>query len=141
MVLQNFVSVSKTTEVSCSNFCPENLKKIILYQHSVWAKVEPRAGISKSFCFDSFQHCLEIPYLSKYEQISPCSLIALWRIRHLPFMCGGLIDTAGKINDIDAGWKATLDGSLSPLVKTPLNLVQHRIDVNHFFSLGQQDLL
>ena len=43
---------------------------------------------------------------------------------------GALIDTAGKINDIDAGWKATFDGSLSPLVKTPLNSVQHRIDVN-----------
>ena len=45
-----------------------------------------------------------------------------------------LIETAGgKINDIDAGWKATFDGSLSLLVKTPLNLIQHRIDVNHIF--------
>ena len=44
-----------------------------------------------------------------------------------------LIDTLGKINDIDAGWKATPDGSPALLVKTPLNLVQHRIDVVHIF--------
>ena len=44
-----------------------------------------------------------------------------------------LIDTLGKINDIDAGWKATPDGSPALLVKTPLNLVQHRNDVDHIF--------
>ena len=51
-----------------------------------------------------------------------------------PFHVLWLIETAGgKINDIDAGWKATFDGSLSLIVKTPLNLLQHKIDVNHIF--------
>ena len=80
MALQNFVSVSK----NCGSFLlklPSQEPQKLLFINTACIKVGPRTGyyknIEKSFCYDSFVHCLEIPYLSKYDQISPCSLIAL----------------------------------------------------------------